>query len=114
MVWVFNEHSCGNIIPAKNKALITAQAEAFAKSRPWHPKYQLKLRFRRQFCYVDALKEGDSQPDPLCRLRYFSMTSWSLGFFTWSNERYEPCAFPSGKLSGVLEDAITICEPYLY
>lgn len=114
MAWVFDPHNGGNVIPAKNKALIIAEAETFARSRHWFPKYQLKLRFRGQFCYVDALKEGDSRPDPLCRLRYFSMTSWSLGFFTWSNESYVPCAFPSGKLTGIIEDAIQACEDSLY
>jgi hypothetical protein len=114
MPWVYDPHSGGVIIPAKNKALITAEVQAFERSRPWYPKYQLKLRFRAQFCYIDALKEGDSRPDPVCRLRYFSMTSWSLGFFTWSNDRYEPCAFPSGKLTGVLEDAISVCELQMF
>lgn len=111
--WVYDPHSGGNKIPSNNHWQIQLQADKFAKTRPWCVTHELKLRFRNQFCYLDGLKKGEKTPFPLGRLRYFRDNTWSLAFYTYSNERYEPCFFPSGKLEGTLEEALSVCEMYL-
>jgi hypothetical protein len=40
-------------------------------------------------------------------------TGLGIAFYTYSNERYEPCLFPNGEWCGSLEQAIAICEVYL-
>ena len=113
MNWYYNPQSGGNKIPLTLYDKIRKQAHAYEKTRPWYPKSSLTLRFKSQFCYVDAAKEGET-PYPLGRLRYFSDESWSLAFYTYSNERYEPCLLPTGEWCGSLEQAIAVCEVYLY
>jgi hypothetical protein len=50
----------------------------------------------------------------LCRLRYFGdENGWSLAFYTYSNERYEPCTFGDGKFHGTPERAFDIGARYL-
>jgi hypothetical protein len=36
-----------------------------------------------------------------------------LAFYTYSHERYEPCAFADGSFHGTLEDAFDIGAVYL-
>ena len=90
---------------------------------------RLEIRFRGQFCYVDAYTEpahmsagwppADSPesreaylerlrntPTHLCRLRYFGdENKWGFAFYTYSNERYELSMLPSGEFLGTAEDA---------
>ncbi len=72
-----------------------------ARTRPWYPKIQLKIRFKNQFCYIDTVSEGDGRVFPLCRLRNL-LRGWSMALFTYSNERYEPCRYPSGEWEGTI------------
>jgi len=113
MPWVYDPHSGGTKLTPSNQAMFLHQANAFAETRPWFSIFQLKLRFQNQFCYVDAFKRNDEQLFPLCRLRYFRRNIWSMAFYTYSNERYEPCCFHNGTLEGSLEEAIEMCEMYL-
>jgi len=113
MPWVFTPQSGGNKIPLEQYDLLCQQAEAFAKTRLWFSKYELVLRFKNQFCYLDAMNKKDKKPFPIGRLRYFRENVWTLAFYTYSNERYEPCIFPSGKWEGTLEEAIKVCEMYI-
>jgi hypothetical protein len=111
-VWCFAPQTGGvKISPDKSKA-ITAQVEAYEKKQEWYPHFKLKIRFKGQFCYLDALKEG-GEPFPIGRLRYFDQGGWSLAFYTYSSETYKPCVFSDGKWIGKLEDAIDICALYL-
>jgi hypothetical protein len=74
----------------------------------------LRLRFRGTFCYVDAQVPEGSMVMPLCRLRYFGQPDrWSMAFFTYSHERYEPCVFASGQWEGTPEEALEIGAMYL-
>jgi hypothetical protein len=90
---------------------------------------RLDVRFRGQFCYIDAYTEpgplGPNWPPPdwgvtreeylerlgntpmhLCRLRYFGDEErWGFAFYTYSRERYEISIFPSGEFLGPPEDA---------
>ncbi len=49
----------------------------------------------------------------LCRMRYFGPDDWSLAFYTYSNEKYEPCVFHSGDWFGTPEEAFEIGATYL-
>ncbi len=113
MPWYYDPHSGGQKIPPKIYDKLRSLVHAYEKTRPWYPKHSLKLRFRGQFCYVDGCEEG-KEPFPLGRLRYFSEISWSLAFYTYSNERYEPCLLPNGTATGTMEQGINVCEMYLW
>ena len=52
--------------------------------------------------YFDFLKNGDNREFPLGRLRYFRDNVWSLAFFTYCDETYQPCVFLNGELEGTL------------
>jgi hypothetical protein len=111
-VWCINPQSGGTKIPPDNYSLILAQAAAHEIKQAWYPEFKLKLRFKGQFCYLDGFKEG-KEPFPIGRLRYFQGNEWTLAFYTYSNERYEPCVFQNGDWFGTLENAINICSMYL-
>lgn len=112
MPWYYLPHSGGAKIPPQIHDSLRSKVHAYEKTRPWYPKYKLNLRFKGQFCYIDACEDG-KKPFPLGRARYFSENNWSLAYYTYSNERYEPCLLPSGKDSGTLELSLQICETYL-
>jgi hypothetical protein len=97
---------------------------------------RLDIRFKGALCYIDAFTEptepsqkqlrilGETReqyferlrnaPVHLCRLRYFgNEDAWSLSFFTYSRERYEPCVFHSGSFHGTPEEAFDVGSAYL-
>lgn len=111
--WVYDPHSGGVKIPPLDKTVLLKKVEAFARTRSWYPEIQLQLRFKGQFCYVDTINT-EKRVLPLCRLRYFSKDNWSFAMFAYSNERYEPCAFSNGKLEGTWQDALLVCEPFIF
>jgi hypothetical protein len=50
----------------------------------------------------------------LCRLRYFSdEEAWSMAFYTYSNEKYEPSFFNNGTFRGTPEEAFETSAVYL-
>ena len=106
--WCLSPHSGGNKIPPTFHQAILKQVEAYAATRPWHTKFQLKIRFKSHFCYLDALEIGGDL-SPIGRLRYFDIDRWSLSFYTFSNETYQPCAFANGDFFGTIEQAISDC-----
>ena len=112
MPWVYDPHSGGLKIPPHIHETICKQAEAYAQTRLWYPRIQLKLRFKTQFCYIDTIEEGDNRLFPLCRLRHFK-SDWSLALFTYSNDRYEPCLLSNGKWTGTLEEGLATCEHFI-
>ncbi len=112
MPWVYNPHVGGKKIPEDEQEEICKRAGKFSQTRPWYSGFFLQLRFRNQFCYVDGVDRKKNQPFPLCRLRYLNKNEWSLGFYSYSNDRYESCVF-SDSQTGTLEEAIEICEGYL-
>ena len=98
---------------------------------------RIDLRCRDKFCYIDAYVEpripeenynielfGEPReqrmerlrniPTHLCRLRYFGNDDrWSMAFYTYSHEKYEPCLFNSGKWEGTPEEAFDASAVYL-
>jgi hypothetical protein len=113
MPWHYDPQSGGQKISAHTYDSLRRQAEDFSRTRPWYERSRLVLRFKNQFCYVDEQGVNDSKPSAFIRLRYFRDQAWSLAYYTWSHERYEPCLFASGKWEGTLEEAIQTCENIL-
>jgi hypothetical protein len=111
MPWVLDPHSGGVKIPSALFDSLIARAAAYQAAHFSQSKSQLKLRFKNQFCYLDALE--DCNMSPLGRLRYFNSESWSVAFFTYSNERYQPCSLSNGEWFGSFEKAIDVCSVYL-
>jgi hypothetical protein len=127
-IWVRDPDSGGVKVPDDVKVRTTERIERYAEKH-FQGKYsRIDVRFRGQFCYVDAYTEpgqhvfvpaGMSReevverlrntPTKLCRLRYFGQDdSWSMGFFKYSDEKYELCVFPSGDFWGPPEEAFEI------
>lgn len=103
----------GTKIPLDQQINILTQAQAYALTRPWNAEYQLLLRFKGKYCYLDGKHVKEENPFPLGRITYFEKNMWALAFFTYSNLKYEPSLYRSGNWFGTLEEAISICELYL-
>ena len=133
--WVRDPDAGGVKIPPAVRTRVADRIRRYAE-RHYAGKFtRLDIRFRGPFCYIDAYTEPEepsdrllkalgetreqflerlrSTPLHLCRLRYFGGEEWSLGFYTYSNERYELCAFPSGGFYGTPEEAFEIGATYL-
>jgi hypothetical protein len=134
--WVYDPHSGGVKIPTSVRERTEKRIQDYA-SKHYAGKYtRLAIRFRGALCYIDAFTEpqdpdpellritGESReqflerlrdmPTHLCRLRYFgNEEKWSMAFYTYSNERYEPCMFHNGTFEGTPEEAFEIGAAYL-
>lgn len=113
--WVYNPHVGGVTIPPAVRVRTERRIRAYADSHYRGRFRRLDIRFRGALCYIDAYVEW--QPDVplhLCRLRYFrNEDAWSMAFYTYSHERYEPCVFGNGTLHGTPEEAFEVAAVYL-
>jgi hypothetical protein len=129
--WVFAPDTGGVKIPESVKRDVQKRLEAVA-ARRFKGKYtRLDIRFRAQFCYIDAYQEPPkptkdwppkdwpetreeyverlrNTPTHLCRLRYFGVERWGWSFYTYSHEKYEFSYFPNGQAFGKPEDAFLV------
>ena len=129
-------HSGGVKIPPVVQERIRLRILAHAEKR-YKGKYTLlDIRFRGSCCYIDAYQEPvvkpnwppkdwgitreqyiedmRNSPTHLCRLRFFGKEDeWSLAFFTYSNEKYSPCAFRNGTFYGTPEEGFEVGATYL-
>ena len=126
--WRRDPDAGGVKIPAPVKKRTKERIERYAEKH-FKGKYsRIDVRFRGVFCYIDAYRDPGPQvyvpkgmtraevierqrtiPTHLCRLRYYgNEEAWSMGFFRYSNEKYELCAFQSGEFYGPPEDAFEI------
>jgi hypothetical protein len=127
--WVFDPDSGGVKIKEAVKRRTEERICRYAETHFTGRYTRLDIRFRRQFCYVDAYTEpelpGPDWPPPdwpesreeylermrntpihLFRLRYFgNEDSWGLAFYSYAHDRYELSVFPSGEFFGSPEDA---------
>jgi hypothetical protein len=134
--WVYDPHSGGIKIPQAVRDRTLNRILAYAKKH-YSGKYtRIDVRFRGQLCYIDAYTEpyvppdfdasvfGESReeyierlrnfPTHLCRLRYFGDEDrWSMAFYTYSHEKYEPCVFNNGSFHGTPEEAFETSAVYL-
>ena len=114
MPWVYNPHVGGKPIPPQVQSRIRSRIVAHAATTSAGRYDRLDVRFRGALCYIDAYRESSSEPWHLVRLRYFgSDDRWTMAFYTYSHERYEPCAFADGSFEGRPEDAFDIGAVYL-
>jgi hypothetical protein len=130
-VWAFNPHAGGKPVPPdvqeRTRQRILAHAKAHFSGSFTH----IEVSFKGKFCYIDAFVEPGTPseeelsirgetleeyqerlravPVHLCRLRYFDEDRWSLVFYTYSHEKYEPCAFDTGEFLGTHEQAHPVC-----
>jgi hypothetical protein len=136
--WVFDPQSGGVKVPPKVQERTRQRILAYAEKHYTGKYNRLDIRFRGPFCYIDAYTEPDvpanwpprgwpgkkqtrqerieelrNVPLHLCRLRYFAEDRWSLAFYTYSHERYEPCVFDNGEWFGTPEEAFKIGAVYL-
>ena len=134
--WVCNPQSGGRKIPDAIKAGLRQRILDHAEKHYAGRYNRIEIRFRGQFCYIDAYIEpyvakdydpqlfGESReerierlrnaPTQLCRLRYFGDDNrWSMAFYTYSHEEYEPCLFPNGSWHGTPEEAFDTSSVYL-
>lgn len=135
-IWVYDPHSGGEPIPKAVQARIIDRIQAHAKNHYAGRYNRIAVRFRDKFCYIDAYTEryvpddydpklfGESReehierlrntPTHLCRLRYFGDENrWSMAFYTYSHEKYEPCFFDNGTWHGTPEEAFDTSAVYL-
>jgi hypothetical protein len=134
--WVRDPHAGGIKIPKRVQERTAQRILAYAEMHYVGKYTRLDIRFRGQFCYIDAYTEpvvSDDFPPPdfpesrgeyiarmrsipthLCRLRYFGdQDSWTLSFYTYSHEKYEPCVFDNGTFYGTPEEAFETAAVYL-
>lgn len=115
--WVFDPHSGGVKISPYRKAEIENRIRRYADRNLKDRCDKIEVRFRGALCYVDAWQsQSDGGKDfcsPLCRMRHFDSERWSLALFTWSNEKYEPCIFPSGEWFGTIEECLDLGTTFL-
>jgi hypothetical protein len=114
MGWYYNPHTGGRPIPPEVQSRTRARIAAHAAKRHAGRYDRLEVRFRGALCYVDAHENGESQPTHLIRMRYLGDPDrWSLAFYTYSHERYEPCLFADGSERGTPEAAFDVGAVYL-
>jgi hypothetical protein len=136
--WVFSPDSGGVTIPEAVKRRTEKRIQDYAEAHHAGSYTRLEIRFRGQFCYIDAYTEPEppspdwppadwgvtreeylerlrNTPTHLCRLRYFGDEErWGFAFYTYSNERYELSVFPDGDFLGRPEDAFEASAMYLH
>ncbi|MBK7994092.1 MAG: hypothetical protein IPK14_11915 [Blastocatellia bacterium] len=135
--WVKDPNAGGKKVPESVQNKVKKRILTYAEKHHVGTYTKLDIRFRGQFCYIDAYKEpyvSDDFPPPgypesretfierlrntpihLCRLRYFGdEEGWGFAFFTYSNEKYELSVFPDGSFYGSPEDAFAASAVYLY
>ncbi len=130
--WVFNPNSGGKPIPELVQRRTDGRLRRYAEKHYAGRYSRLEIRFRSQFCCMDAYTEP-AEPGPnwppanwsetreeymerlrntpihLCRLRYHrDEDHWGFAFFAYSSEKYELSVFPSGQFFGPPEDAFEV------
>jgi len=134
--WVYDPHSGGIKIPETVRVSTRKRILKYAEKHYSGKYLRIDIRFRSQLCYIDAYTEpyvpldfdtslfGEFReerieqlrnvPTHLCRLRYFGdEDNWSMAFFTYSNEKYEPSFFNNGSFHGTPEEAFETSAVYL-
>ena len=134
--WVFAPDSGGVKVPETVKRRTEARIQRYAAENHAGQFTRLGIRFRGQFCYIDAYTEPyvrDNWPPPdwpesreehyarlrntpnhLCRLRYFGREDeWGFAFYLYGQEKYELAVFDNGDFFGTPEDAFRMAAAFL-
>jgi hypothetical protein len=127
---VFDPNSGGVKILPGVQADVEKRIRALAE-KEFKGKYtRLEIRFKGQFCYMDAYTEPAltdrwppkdwpesreayaerlrNTPVHLCRLRYFGDDRWGFAFYAYSQEKYELSMYDDGQFTGSPERAFRI------
>ncbi len=128
-MWMRDPDSGGVKIDGDVKELTEKRIRRYAEANFSDQYTRLDIRFRSQFCYVDAFTEPEppgpgwppegvsesreeymermrNTPWRLFRLRYFgNKQEWGLAFYSYSQNTYETSVFPGGDFFGTPEDA---------
>lgn len=134
--WVRDPNTGGMKIPKRVQERTQQRILVYAEAHYAGSYTRLDIRFRSQFCYIDAYTEP-SVPDDfppagfpetreayldrmrkvpihLCRLRYFgNEDAWAFAFYTYSQMKYELCVFGNGEFYGKPEEAFETSAVYL-
>jgi hypothetical protein len=133
--WGVDPHSGGVKISDAVKRATTARIEKHAAAKYAGKYTRLDIRYRGALCYMDAYTEPEApseemlrlrgqtreqaleqmraMPTHLCRIRFFAVDRWSLAFFAYSSEKYEPSMYPNGEWFGTPEQAFDVGAMYL-
>jgi hypothetical protein len=134
--WVYDPHSGGVKIPPAVKQRTEQRIRSYADVKYAGKYIRLGIRFHGVFCYIDAYIEPEEPPASLllainetreqylercrnapvhlCRIRYFGDEErWSMAFYTYSNEKYEPSIFDNRSFHGTPEEAFETSAVYL-
>jgi hypothetical protein len=135
--WVFDPHSGGVKIPDRLKKPTEQRILAYAQEHYADKYNRIDVRFRGQFCYIDAYLEPyvpaknfneklygctreerieflRTVPTHLCRLRYKGDPErWVMSFYSYSNNQYKPSIFDNGTFFGTPEEAFKSSSIYL-
>jgi hypothetical protein len=135
-IWVKDPHSGGVTIPEKVKETTKRRIVGYAEKHYLGKYTRIDVRFKGQFCYIDAYTEpflpeafdslefGETReerinrlrdiPIHLCRLRYKGDEErWTMAFYTYSHNKYEPSVFDHGGFFGTPEEAFQTSAVYL-
>jgi hypothetical protein len=135
--WVYDPQSGGRTIPDSIKPRVCKRIQDYAEKHYAGKYARIDVRFHGKFCYIDAYTEPDEPEDSLlkmtgetreeyfkrmcswplhlCRLRYFGDENrWSMAFYTYSHEKYEPCIFDNGSWEGTPEEGFATSAVYLH
>jgi len=127
---MFDPNSGGVKIPPTVQADVKKRIRAVAEKEFKDEYTRLEIRFKNQFCYIDAYTEPvltkdwppahwlepreeyverlRNTPTHLCRLRYFGNDEWGFAFYTYSREKYELSRYDDGRFTGKPERAFLI------
>jgi hypothetical protein len=112
--WVYDPQSGGERISPLLQEQVRERLRRHAARIVPGKENWLQIRFRGPFCYVDAQLPGAPVVTHMCRLPNLRKPDcWSLAFYTYSNERYEPCLFRSGSWEGIPEEGLDIGSMYI-
>ena len=134
-VWTYNPQAGGVKIKPAEQERIRQRILAYANKHYAGKFTRLDIRFRGALAYIDAYVEpnppskkllqlrGETKEQylefmrnlatHLCRLRHFMEDSWSVAFYTYSHERYEPCVLHNGEWTGTVEEGFDVGAAYL-
>ncbi len=135
MPWILDPHSGGTKISPATQSATRRRIIAHAE-RHYAGRYtRIDVGFKSVFCCIDAYREPvvaakfppagwpetraqhierlRSTPAHLCRLRHFDPERWSVAFYTYSHEAYEPTMFGSGEFFGTPEEGFDVGAVYL-
>ena len=93
MAWVRTPFAGGRKIPGDVKRRITKRILDFAEANFSGHYKRIDVRFKMQFCYIDAYIDDGDYPTHLCRLRFFNEESWGAALYAYSSEKYEDTFF---------------------